>query len=68
MPRMKPVAVGHHPELVGTVSIAQLARRWRTSRKAVRQLLGHGTLDFIQINGQFRVPIGTIERRERARP
>ena len=65
MPRMKPVAVGHQRELVGTVSITHLARRWRTSRRAIRQLMGHGALDFVQVNGQLWVPIRAIERHER---
>jgi hypothetical protein len=67
MPIMKPKAVGHHPELAGTVSVTQLARRWKTTRKSIRRLLGHRQLGFIQINGRFRVPQTEVRRYERIR-
>lgn len=67
MAAMKTTAAGRHPELAGTVSLTQLARRWKTTRKSVRQLLGDGRLDFVQINGRLRVPYGEVDRFETGR-
>ena len=45
-----------HPELAGTISIAEAARCLRLPHKQVRHLLGTGKLNFVQIRGKFRIP------------
>ena len=64
---MKPERRHRDPDLAGSLSLDQLARRWNVSRKEVRHLLGHGELTFMQIRGQFRVPIAEVERYEAER-
>jgi len=61
---MKPQPRRRDPDLAGSLSLDQLARRWDCTRKHVRHLLGHGELPFLQIRGQIRVPIVEIERYE----
>ncbi|MBI2826405.1 MAG: excisionase family DNA-binding protein [Planctomycetia bacterium] len=50
-----------------TMSIARIAERWRTSRRAVRHLLANGTLRFTQVEGSLRVPRAAVDAYERAR-
>ncbi len=64
---MKPDPRTRDPHLAGTLSLEQLARRWKTSRKRLRQLLGRQELDFVQIRGRFRVSLAEVERYERSR-
>jgi len=45
-----------------TLSLETAARRLHISRKKVRQLLGAGELDFVQIRGRFRVPRASLEQ------
>lgn len=66
MAPMKREAPDTDPWLSETVSLVALARRWRTTRKAVRQLLGHGQLQFVEIGGSLRVPRDAVEGYERS--
>ncbi len=68
MAPMKPRPRHRDPDLAGTLSLDQLARRWGISRKEVRHLLGRQELAFVQVRGRFRVPLVEIERYERDRP
>ncbi len=68
MAPMKPPARHGVEELAGTLSLAQLARRWQTSAKQIRHLLAQQQLPFVQIRGQFRVGIADVERYEREHP
>jgi len=65
MPPMKSDPPQPPRHLAGTLSLDQLARRWKTSRKQIRRLMGHQLLGFVQIRGSFRVPISEVERYER---
>ena len=65
MAPMKCEATGHREEVAGTMSLAQLAQRWHTSRKNIRRLLSHGVLNFVQIRGHFRVPENEVRRYEK---
>jgi hypothetical protein len=67
MTPMKPQSQGRDANLAGTLSLRRLARRWNTSRKALRHMLGRQELGFVQIRGKFRVPLEEIERHERER-
>ena len=67
MAPMKPEPRHRDPLLVGTLSLDQLARRWRISRKEVRSLLGRQQLGFVQIRGSFRVPLAEAQRYEKNR-
>ena len=62
---MKPEPRRQDPDLVGSISLEQLARRWNISRKAIRHLLGRQQLPFVQIRGKFRVRLTDIERYEK---
>ncbi|NIL98782.1 MAG: excisionase family DNA-binding protein [Planctomycetales bacterium] len=61
-----------HPELAGTVSIAEAARRLNLTHKQVRHLLATRILNFTQIRGKFRIPADEVTtlaaRRGRANP
>ena len=65
MAPMKREAVGIDPWLSETVSLVELARCWRLSRKEVRQLLSHGRLQFVEVAGSLRVPRNAVEDYER---
>ena len=65
MSPMKRPAERRDAHLAGTLTIDHLAKRWRTSRKVVRRLLGLQRLNFLEINGQLRVPCDEVERYER---
>lgn len=67
MAPMKPEPKHRDPQLAGTLSLDQLARRWKTSRKDVRRLLGRQQLGFVQIRGSFRVPLAEVQRYEKSR-
>ncbi len=67
MSPMKPKAKHGDTESDETLSLTQLARRWRTSRKAIRRLLGRQALGFVQIRGTFRIPREEVERYEHER-
>lgn len=47
-----------------TMSVARLAERWRTTRRAIHHLLATGTLRFTQVQGSLRVPRGDVEAYE----
>ena len=64
---MKPQPRHRNPELVGSLSLDQLARRWHVSRKQIRLLLGRQELGFVQIRSAFRVPLDEVERYEKKR-
>ena len=64
---MKPEPRRRDPHLAGTLSLNQLARRWKISRKQVRRLLGRQQLDFVQVRGSFRVPLAEVQRYEKSR-
>ncbi len=64
MAPMKPERRDADPDLAGSLSLAQLARRWHTSQKQIRRLLGQEQLGFIQVRGHFRVPRAEVERYE----
>lgn len=53
------------PKFAGTVSIAQVARRWRRRERDIRRMLGSRELAFVQIGGSLRVPLSEVERYER---
>jgi len=55
----------HADDFSGTLSIDQLARRWRTTRREIRHMLAHGKMTFVQIRGRLRVPRDEVQRRER---
>jgi hypothetical protein len=63
---MKREAARIDPWLSETVSLVELSRRWHMSRKEVRQLLGHGRLQFVEIAGSLRVPRDAVEGYERS--
>ncbi|NUQ61840.1 MAG: helix-turn-helix domain-containing protein [Pirellulales bacterium] len=56
-----------HPYLAGTLSLDQLARRWRMSRKKIRRMLSGQRLGFVVIEDRLRVPLEEVERYETAR-
>jgi len=62
---MKPDSPKRDPHLAGTLSLDQLARRWKISRKQVRRLLAQQVLNFVQIRGRLRVPLEEVERYEK---
>ena len=68
MTPMKPAPKRRDPHLAETLSLDQLARRWSTSRKEIRRLLGSQELSFVQIRGSFRVPLAEVRRYERTHP
>ncbi|MCH8924218.1 MAG: hypothetical protein IIA67_13845 [Planctomycetes bacterium] len=51
----------------GTLSLAQVARRWQISQRELRRMLGDQQLGFVQVRGRFRVPVTEVKRLERAR-
>ena len=51
----------------GTLSLAQVARRWQISQRELRRMLGDQQLGFVQIRGRFRVPVTEVKRIERMR-
>ena len=55
------------PELAGTLSLEQLARRWNLPRRQVRQMLGRQEVGFVQICGSIRIPVAEVEQYERGR-
>lgn len=65
---MKRPASGPPSDWAGTLSIEQLARRWKSTPKAIRHLLGTQQLPFIQIRGSFRIPLSDIEQYELEHP
>lgn len=67
MAPMKPEPRRRDPDLADTLSLERLARRWKTSRKQVRRLLGTQQLGFVQIRGSFRVPLAEVTRYEKTR-
>ncbi len=67
MAPMKPRPRHRDPELAGSISLDQLARRWHVSRKQIRHLLARQELSFVQIRGAFRVPLEEVERYEKQR-
>ena len=64
---MKPQPRRRDPDLAGSISLDQLARRWHVSRKEIRHLLERQELGFVQIRGVFRVPLEEVERYEKQR-
>ncbi|MBN2296167.1 MAG: helix-turn-helix domain-containing protein [Pirellulales bacterium] len=64
---MKPEPRQPDSHLAGTLSIAQLARRWDISSKEVRRLLRHQELQFEEIMGRIRIPQSEVERLEASR-
>jgi excisionase family DNA binding protein len=52
------------PHMSGTLSLADLARRWRMPRKQIRRMLARQELNFIMIRDKIRVPEAEIERYE----
>ena len=67
MAPMKPEPRCRDPDLADTLSLDQLARRWRISRKQVRRLLGAQQLGFVQVRGSLRVPLAEVSRYEKDR-
>ncbi len=65
MAPMKPESRHSDSPLGGTLSLGQLARRWRITGKEIRRLLGAQRLNFVQVRGRFRVPLDEIERYEK---
>jgi len=65
MAPMKPERRERDPDVADSLSLEQLARRWRMTRRQVRQVLGTGKLAFVQIRGRFRVSLDEVERYER---
>jgi len=68
MAPMKRPASGPPSDWAGTLSFEQLARRWKSTPKAIRQLLGTQQLPFIQIRGSFRIPLSDVEQYEQQHP
>jgi len=64
MAPMKPDPPQRPPHLAETMSLDQLARRWNTTRKQIRRLLGRQELGFVQIQGSFRIPVAEVRRYE----
>ena len=60
-PMKRPTTPGHH-EYRGTWSLDEVARQLKTTKRHVRQLLGDGQIDFVQICGHIRVPVNDAER------
>ena len=48
-----------------SLSLTHLAHRWQMHRRDVRHLLQSGTLPFVQIRNQLRVPLAAAKRYER---
>ena len=65
MAPMKRDAPGRDPAVVESMSVSELARRWHTTRKTIRGLLGRQCLGFMQIRGRFRIPRKEVTRYER---
>ena len=64
MSPMKPKPKRSDPDLADTISLAQLARRWKKPRKEIREMLGRQELSFVQVRGKFRIPMAEIEQYE----
>ena len=64
MPPMKRPHTEQFPEVGDTVSLASLAKRWKTSQPAVRGLMGKQLLGFVQVRDRFRIPRTEVERIE----
>ena len=45
-------------------TLTHVAHRWGVSRRDVRELLRDGTLPFVEIEGQLRVPIQAVYQYE----
>lgn len=65
MPPMKPESRQSDSPCTGTLSLGQLARRWHTTGKEIRRLLGAQQLNFVQVRGRFRIPLDEIVRYEK---
>lgn len=63
MPPMKRPA---NPKKPATLSVAQLAGRWRVTHGAVRRMLGAQHLAFEEVRGRIRVPLDEVCRYEAA--
>ncbi|MGL4514675.1 MAG: helix-turn-helix domain-containing protein [Lacipirellulaceae bacterium] len=57
---MKPHPPGSGP-FAGTVSLAEVARRWGASRRDVRRLAATGRLPFVEVAGHIRVAATGID-------
>lgn len=66
MSPMKPEPQQPRSHLAGTLSIAQVARRWSISTKEVRRMLRCRELQFEEIMGRIRVPQNEVIRLEAA--
>ena len=66
MSPMKPKSRQPRSHLAGTLSIAQVARRWGISAKEVRRLLSRRELQFEEIMGRIRIPQSEVDRLEAA--
>jgi len=62
MAPMKRPATAGQQRYRGTWSLNEAARRLKTTKKHVRQLLGSGQMGFVQISGHIRVPVSEAER------
>lgn len=63
-PMKRPSSVVN-PTTSGTLSLAQVARRWHISQREVRRMLGHQQLGFVQVRGRIRVPVTEVKRLEK---
>ncbi len=62
MAPMKRPADPRHSPYHGTWSLGKAARHFAMPKKQLRRLLGTGQLEFVQIEGQIRIPIEVATR------
>jgi hypothetical protein len=62
MAPMKRPADPRHSPYHGTWSLGKAARHFAMPKKQLRRLLGSGQLEFVQIEGQIRIPIEVAAR------
>ena len=64
MPPMKSGPPRPDPATSDSLSVVQLARRWKLPEEDVRRMLGRQELGFEQVCGTIRVPLAEIRRYE----
>ena len=65
MSPMKRPADDLDPDVARSISIRQLAARWGVTERRLRRWLFRGHVEFMRIDGQFRVPFEVVHQIER---
>ena len=65
-PMKRPAETEQHDPFEDSHSLTHLAQRWHMPRRKIRDLLKSGTLPFVDLEGQLRVPDPAVQAFERA--